>query len=93
LIKDKLINAIIKEFNLDKNINSGILDIIIQTNDNIKKSKPKLHAKTYFFLSNVSNALVDTIYKETLKVLRRKKDVMEQEKLYLIVQENLKSIL
>jgi len=91
LVKDKIINVIIKELNLEKNININVLDIIIQSNYNIQKSKPRLGTKTYFFLANVSKELVELIHKETLKVLRRKKDIMEQEKLYLIVQENLKN--
>ncbi len=91
LVKDKIINVIIKELNLEKNININVLDIIIQSNYNIQKSKPRLGTKTYFFLANVSKELVELIHKETLKILRRKKDIMEQEKLYLIVQENLKN--
>jgi len=90
LVKDKLINIIIKDLNLESNINHNILDIIMQSNFDIKKSKPKLWAKTYFFLPNVSKGLVDLIYKESLKVLRRRKDIMEQSKLYEIIQENLK---
>jgi len=91
LLKNKLINVIIKEFSLEHNVNASIIDIIIQTNNDIKKSKPRLNAKTYYFLGNISKPLIDGIYKESLRILRRKKNIMNQEKLYSLIQENLKS--
>ena len=51
LVKDKLINTIIKELELDSDTNSSIIEVVIQSNYDIKKSKPKLWAQTYFYLS------------------------------------------
>ncbi|MDF1682281.1 MAG: hypothetical protein P1U46_00455 [Patescibacteria group bacterium] len=42
LSKDMLINSIIKELNLESDINSGIIEVIIQSDYEIKKSKQKL---------------------------------------------------
>lgn len=92
LIRDKLINTIIKDLNLETNVNSSIIEVVIQSNYDIKKSKPKLGAHTYFYLDNISKSLVDATHKEALKILRRKKDVMEQGKLYETIKENLKDV-
>ncbi len=91
LVKDKLINSIIKELWLDRDINASIIEVVIQSSQEVSKSKPRLGAFTYFYLWNCSKSMVDAIHKEALKVLRRKKDVMEQDSLYAIVKENLAS--
>ena len=91
LVKDKLINTIIKELSLEKDINSSIIEVVIQSNYDIRKSKPRLGAQTYFFLACFSKVIVEAVHKESLKILKRKKDVMDQQRLYEIIKENLKS--
>lgn len=89
LSKEKLINIIIKDLQLDTTVNSGILEVIIQSDFEIKKSKQKLGCKIYFFLPNISKTTIDTVYKEGIKILKKKKDVLEQSSLYETIQSNL----
>lgn len=88
LSKDKLINAIVKELNLDTSVNAGILEVIVQSDFDIKKSKQKLGCKIYFYLPSISKSTIDVVYKAGLKILKKKKDVMDQMALYEQVQKN-----
>lgn len=91
LTKDKLINAIIKWFELDKNINASILETIVQSDYDIVKSKPKLGTRTYFYLPKISKKSIDAIYKEALSILKKRKDIMEKASLYEMIKINLKN--
>lgn len=89
ITRDKLINTIIKELELKNNINSSIIEIVIQADYDIVKSKPKLGARTYFSVPSIGKKEVDSIHSETVKILKRKKDVMDRESLYNMVNETL----
>lgn len=90
LTRDKLINKIIKWYNLDENINSSIIETIIQSDFDIVKSKPKLWTRTYFYLPKISKKTIDLVYKEAISILKKKKDVMEKINLFEMVKINLK---
>jgi len=87
---DKLINIVIKELNIDKNTNVWILDIVIQSTENIKKSKPRSWVEIYYYKNNINKPIIDNIHKEALKILKRKKDVMDKKALYELIKANLK---
>ncbi|MCH8518641.1 hypothetical protein LAT59_02685 [Candidatus Gracilibacteria bacterium] len=89
LTRDKLINAIVKEMQISQNINAHMIEIIIQSDLEIVKSKPRLGTQTYFTLPNIAKKLIDASYKEALTLLKRKKDVMEQRELYEEIQTRL----
>jgi hypothetical protein len=89
LIKDKLINWIINELKLDKDINSWILEVILQSDFNLNKSKPQLGAKTYFFFPEVNKKLITEVHKEAIKILKKKWDIMEQSILDEMIKINL----
>ncbi len=89
LTAKKLINWIIKELDLSKWMNSYVLEVIIQSDLDIFKSKPRLWVRTYFYLPKVTRSKIDRIHKEALKVLRRKKDVMEVSDLFDIINQRL----
>lgn len=89
LIRDKLVNAIIKNLSLDADINASILETIVQSDFDIIKSKPKLGTKTYFYLPEISKKLIDSLYKETLSILKKRKDVMEKVTLFEMLKINL----
>lgn len=91
LTKDNLINAIIKWFQLEKNINSGIIETIIQSDYDMVKSKPKLGTRTYFFLPKISKKSIDSIYKEAMAILKKRKDVIDKTSLYEMIKINLKT--
>lgn len=89
ITRDKLINTIIQELELKNSINSYILEIVIQADYDIIKSKPKIWARTYFSIPSIGKKEVDSIHLETVKILKRKKDVMDKETLYNMVKETL----
>jgi hypothetical protein len=64
--------------------------VIIQSDYDIKKSKQKLGCKIYFYLPNVSKSTIDAVYKDGLKILKKRKDVVEQNSLYETIQNNSK---
>jgi hypothetical protein len=41
MLKDKIINAIIKDLSLSSDVNHSIIEIVIQSDYDIVKSKPK----------------------------------------------------
>lgn len=89
--KEKLINILIKELNLEKNVNWWIIEVIIQSDFDIKKSKQKLGCKIYFTLPNANKQEIESIHKEALKILKRKKNVMDKTSLYELIAENFTS--
>ncbi len=86
IIKDKVVNTIIKDLALEKDVNVAIIEIVIQSDFEILKSKPKLGTQTYFHKTKISKHLIDAIHKEAVKILKRKKDVMERDELYTTIQ-------
>jgi len=92
LTKEKLINQIIKWIKLENNINSSIIEMIIQSDYDIVKSKPKLWTKTYFYLPKISKKTIDLIHKETVNILKKKKDVMDKNSLYEMIKLDHKSL-
>jgi len=91
LTRDKLIAAIINSMSLSKDINSHILEVIVQSDYEVIKSKPRLGTQTYFTLPDVSRKAIDAVHKESLKILKRKKDVMHMDELYEQINSNLES--
>ena len=89
LTKDKLINAVIKELNLSNDINKWIIESIIHSDFDIVKSKPKLWTKNFFYLPKISKKLIDSIHIEALKILKKKKDVIEKNTLFEMIRINL----
>ncbi|MDP2090262.1 MAG: sigma factor-like helix-turn-helix DNA-binding protein [Candidatus Gracilibacteria bacterium] len=89
--RDKVISIIIKELELEKNVNSGILEAIIQSDYDIKKSKQRLGSKIYFSMPYIDKKIIDQVHKEALKILKKKKDVMKKISLYETISENIKS--
>ena len=85
-----LINIAIKELNIDKNVNIWILDIVIQSTDNVKKSKPKSWLQIYYCKKYINIGSINLIYKNALKILKKRKDVMDKKSLYELVKNNLK---
>ncbi len=89
IVREKLINNIIKELNLKSDINFSIIEVIIQADFNILKSKPKLWVRTYFSVPSIWKKEVEAIHSEILKILKRKNDIIEKETLYNNVKESL----
>ena len=71
LTKDNLVNALIKENNLDSKLNPSVLEIIVQAEKQINKSKPKLWYRTYFYLDDINVKMISEIKKESIKALKK----------------------
>jgi TPP-dependent 2-oxoacid decarboxylase len=82
MLKEKVINTIIKSLILSSDVNKSIIEIVIQSDFEIVKSKPKNGTKTYFYKQKISPKLIVAIHNEAIKILRKKKDVMEMDDLY-----------
>ncbi len=89
LTKSKLINAIIKDLALSSDMNAAILELIVQSDYSIAKSKPKLGTETYFTLPEAKKKTIEAVHKEALKILKKRKDVMDRSDLYTMISENL----
>jgi DNA-directed RNA polymerase delta subunit len=70
-------------------MNSAIIELIIQSDYAISKSKPKLGTQTYFTLPDAKKKTIEAVHKDTLKILKKKKDVMDQQELYSLLANNL----
>ena len=92
LVKDKLINAIIQNIVLQKEVNASIIETIIMSDFDLIKSKPKLGTHTYFYLPEVGKKSIELIHKEAVSILKKKKDVMDKNSLYELIKLNLKDI-
>lgn len=91
LTREKVVGALIREMNLSVEMNAHILEVIVQSDYEIIKSKPRLGTQTYFTLPNISKKSVDAVYREALKILKRRKDVMEKTELYEQIAEGIKA--
>jgi hypothetical protein len=91
MTKEKLINTLIKESEIHSDMNHSVLEVIIHSDYDISKSKPKLGVKTYFFLPSLNKKLIDPVHKEAQKILARKKDVVDRKELYTTIIDALKS--
>lgn len=89
--KDKLISILIKDLNLESNVNAWILEVIIQSDFDIKKSKQKLNCKIYFSLPSLGKQTIEAVHKEAVKILKKKKDVMDKTSLYEMIANNVNS--
>ena len=89
MTRDRLINAIIADIGIDSTINKNIIDILLQADFNIQKSKPQLGTNSYFFFPNITKKNIESIYKEAIKILKKRGDIMEMTSLYDMIRTNL----
>ncbi|MDR2640374.1 MAG: hypothetical protein LBC61_03490 [Candidatus Peribacteria bacterium] len=66
-----------------------MLEVVLQSDENILRSKQKLGCDIYFYLPNVNKNVVDIVHKEAIKVLKRKRDVTNKTALYETIVNNL----
>ncbi len=85
MLRDKIVNTIIKELQISSDVNAGIIEIIIQSDFEIVKSKPKNGTSTFFYKQKISPKLIIAIHSEAIKILRKKKDVMGMDELYSLI--------
>ncbi len=89
LTKDHLVAAVIADLKLEVSVNAGIIEVVLQSDFNIAKSKPQLGTRTYFTLPEVSRKVVAEVYKEAIKALKKRGDIIENAVLYDMIKINL----
>jgi len=85
MLRDKIVNTIIQDLQISSDVNANIIEIVIQSDFEIVKSKPKNGTQTFFYKQKISPKLIMAIHSEATKILRKKKDVMEMDQLYTLV--------
>ena len=85
--RDALVSAIIKELNLNASINKRMLEVILQSDFDMQKSKPRLNTVTYFHEPQITRRSIESVHAEAARILKKRKDVMEQKALYEKVLE------
>ena len=89
MTRDRLINAIIAEVGVEGNLNINIVDVLLQADFNLQRSKPQLGTNTYFHFPEVSKKLIEGIHKEAVKILKKRADIIETAALYEMIKVNL----
>ena len=89
MIRDDLVSMVAKEIATKDTSLLAIIEVLIQSDFNIEKSKPQLGARMYFALPNVHKKHVDAVHKEAVKILKKRGNIIEQDKLYEILKMNL----
>lgn len=82
MTRDRLISAIIADIGIEGAINHNIIDVLLQADYNLQRSKPQLGTNTYFHFAEITKKMVESVHKEALKILKKKGDIMEMNTLY-----------
>ena len=89
LTKDRLLSAVLSDVAITGPVNEGIIEVILQSDFNIQKSKPQLGTHTYFTLPEVNRKVIGEIHKEALKILKKRGDIIENTVLHEMIKINL----
>lgn len=89
MTRDRLINAIIVDIGATEALNMNIIDILLQADFNLQRSKPQLGTNTYFHFPEVPKKLIESAHKEAVKTLKKRGDIIETVALYDIIKANL----
>ncbi len=89
MTRDRLINAIIAEIGATDAMNMNIIDVLLQADFNLQRSKPQLGTNTYFHFPEVAKKLIESSHKEAIKILKKRGDIIETSALYEMIRTNL----
>lgn len=89
MIRDDLVSLVAQEMSDKDTQVLSIIEILIQSDFNIERSKPQLGARLYFSLPQIHKKHVDVIHKEAIKLLKKRGNIIEQDKLYEVIKMNL----
>jgi hypothetical protein len=67
----------------------GIIEVVLQSDFNIQRSKPQLGTKSYFMLPEINKKVIPEIHKEALRILKKRGDIMENTVLYEAIRGSL----
>lgn len=89
MTRDRLITAIIADVGFADTVNENIVDVLLQADFNLQRSKPQLGTRTYYHFPEIQKKQIEAIHKEAIKVLKKKGDIMENSILYEMIKINL----
>ena len=89
MTRDRLISAIVADLGFTDTVNENIVDVLLQADFNLQRSKPQLGTRTYYHFPEIQKKQIESIHKETVKVLKKKGDIMENTILYEMIKINL----
>lgn len=89
MTRDRLISAIIADVGFDATMNENIVDVLLQADFNLQRSKPQLGTRTYYHFPEIQKKSIEAIHKEAVKLLKKKGDIMENAPLYEMIKINL----
>lgn len=72
MTRDRLISAIIAEIGFTDEVNYNIIDVLLQADFNLQRSKPQLGTVTYYHFPEIQKKLIESVHKEALKILKKK---------------------
>ncbi len=89
MTRDRLVGAIIAEVGFQAASAENIIDVLLQADFNLQRSKPQLGTCTYYHLPDVQKKLIENVHKEAVKLLKKKGDIIENAPLYEMIKINL----
>lgn len=89
MTRDNLVNAIIADIGVTEALNMNIIDVLLQADFNLQRSKPQLGTNTYFHFPEVSKKMIESAHKEAIKILKKRGDIIETAALYEMIKSNL----
>lgn len=89
MTRDRLVNAIITDIGVEGSLNLNIVDVLLQADFNLQRSKPQLGTNTYFHFPEVSKKFIEGVHKEAIKILKKRGDIIETSVLYEMIKINL----
>ncbi len=89
MTRDRLISAIVADIGIQWMVNENIIDVLLQADFNLQRSKPQLGTNTYFHFPEVSKKFIEAAHKEASKILKKRGDIIETAALYEMIKVNL----
>lgn len=89
MTRDRLISAIVADIGVSGTLNVNIIDVLLQADFNLQRSKPQLGTNTYFHFPEVSKKFIEATHKEAVKILKKRGDIIETSALYEMIKINL----
>ena len=89
MTRDRLISTIIADIGFQGVINENIIDVLLQADFNLQRSKPQLGTNTYYHFPEIQKRAIEAIHKEAIKLLKKKGDIMENAPFYEMIKINL----
>lgn len=89
MTRDRLVSAIIADIGFQHAVNENVIDVLLQADFNLQRSKPQLGTRTYYHFPEIQKKTIESIHKEAVKLLKKKNDIIENAPFYEMIKINL----